>query len=460
MQEKEYAVKFPLRSNAGKKLNPTRVIALGFGMIILLGTLLLHLPVSARDGQWTSWLDCLFTATSATCVTGLARVDTALHWSGFGQLVILFLIQLGGLGFVTVISLVSLAMGRRIGLGQRMMLASAMNMDQTAGVVRVVRHALIGTFLIEGAGALLLAVRFVPLFGWGKGLWFSIFHSISAFCNGGFDLMGGYSGSFTSMSAFQNDWFVLTILIFLIVVAGLGFFVWEDIWEKRRWKTLTLYSKLVLGISGGLILVGWALILWMEWNNPATLGTLSVPDKLLNALFQSVTLRTAGFAAIDQAGLTDSTAVLSIVWMLIGGSSGSTAGGMKTVTAGVLLLFVWSRLRGEERVVLHGRTIPERKVLDGVVLLLVVLFLFLTGSMMLALTDSLPFVAASYEVASALATVGLSMGATPLLSVGGCLMIILFMFLGRVGVLSFSIAFLTCRGSSKLRYPDADIMIG
>lgn len=255
-----------------RKLNPTRLIALGFGAVILLGTLLLHLPLAARDGQATPWLTCLFTATSATCVTGLVQVDTFLHWSGFGQGVILALLQLGGLGFVTLLSLISLMLHRRIGLSERLVMASALNLPNTSGVVRVVRHALMGTFLLEGAGAILLSTRFVPKFGWGRGLWFSIFHSVSAFCNGGFDLMGEYTGPYSSLAGFQGDVVVLGTIMALIIVSGLGFFVWEDLLEHRSFRRLSLYSRLTLGITGGLIIAGTVLFLWIEFDNPATLG--------------------------------------------------------------------------------------------------------------------------------------------------------------------------------------------
>ena len=445
---------------SGKNLNPTRMIALGFGGIILLGTLLLHLPISAQNGQWTPWMTCLFTATSATCVTGLAQVDTFLHWSGFGQGVILVLLQLGGLGFVTVLSLIPLAFRRKIGLSQRLVMASALNLSNTYGVVRVVRHALCGTFLLEGAGAVLLALRFVPRFGWARGLWFSVFHSVSAFCNGGFDLMGSYSGRFSSLTGFQGDPVVLLTIMALITAGGIGFFVWEDLLAHRSWKRLSLYSKLVLGITLALILLGWLSFLGLEWNNPQTLGPLSAGDKVLNGLFQSVTLRTAGFATLDQGGLTDSSAVLSMILMLIGGSSGSTAGGIKTVTAGVLLLALWESLRGREQVVFRGRTIPARRVLDAMTLTLAVVLLFVAGAMALSLLDGLPFLTAAYETASALGTVGLSMGATPALSPASSLLIILFMYLGRVGILTFSIAFLNRRTQNKLRYPTVDIMVG
>lgn len=450
-------VQMPGRRN----LNPTRIVVVSFGVVVLLGTMLLHLPISARDGQFTPWLTCLFTATSATCVTGLVVVDTCQHWSPFGQGVVLLLVQMGGLGFVTLLSLVPFLLKRRIGLSQRLVMASALNLSAMSGVVRVVRHALIGTFLLEGAGALVLATRFVPLFGWGRGLWFALFHSVSAFCNGGFDLMGEYSGPYSSLAAFQGDWVVLGTIMVLIVVGGLGFFVWEDLLEQRRWRGLSLYSKLVLGITACLLAVGWLFILWAEWDNPATLGPMEPWKKLLNALFQSVTLRTAGYAAIDQAGLLDSSAALCILLMLVGGSSGSTAGGLKTVTVGVLLLTLRDGLRGREQVVVRGRTIPARRVMDAMTLTLVVVLLFMAGAMALSLIDGLPFLAASYEVASAMATVGLSMGATPALSAPSALLVILLMFLGRVGILSFSIAFLT-RGErrDKLRYPNVDLMIG
>lgn len=443
-----------------QNLNPTRVIVCGFAVVILLGTVLLHLPISARNGNSTSWLVCLFTATSATCVTGLVQVDTMLHWSGFGQGVILLLLQLGGLGFITLLTLISLVMKQRIGLSQRLMMTSALNLPNMAGVVRVVKHALIGTFLAEGIGALLLSSRFIPLFGLGRGIWFSVFHSVSAFCNGGFDLMGEYSGPYSSLAGFRDDPLVLLTIIALIVFGGLGFFVWEDLLNKLSWKKLSLYSKLVLGITGGLILFGTLFVLGIEWNNPATLGNMPVWEKVLNALFQSVTLRTAGYATLDQGFLGDSCAALSAILMLIGGSSGSTAGGIKTVTFGVLLLTVWSSLRGREDVVFRGRTIPARKVLDAVTLTLTVGVLFLFGAMSLSLADGLPIMTAVYEIASALGTVGLSMGATPELSTLSSLIVIAYMFLGRVGILSFSIAFMNRRGDSKLRYPTVEVLIG
>ena len=444
-----------------RKLNPTRLIVLGFGGVVLLGTMLLHLPFSAWDGQATPWLICLFTATSATCVTGLVLVDTATHWAPFGQGVLLALMQLGGLGFVTLMSLIPFALRQRIGLSQRLMMASSLNMSGVAGVVRVVRHALMGTFLAEGLGALLLATRFIPVFGPIQGLWFSLFHSVSAFCNSGFDLLGRYGGAYSSLEAFRGDPVVMLTIMGLIVFGGLGFFVWEDLLQKRCWRRLQLYSKLVLGITAVLILFGAAFFLWTEWNNPATLGGMPAWQRPLNALFQSVTLRTAGYATFDQGGLQDSSAVMSILLMLIGGSSGSTAGGLKTATVGVLMLALRDGLRGREQVTLRGRAIPHRRVMDAMTLALTVLLLFLAGSMALSLLDRVPFVQAAFEVASAMGTVGVTMGITPSLTVPSALLVAALMFLGRVGILSFSIAFLT-RGEreNRISYPTTDVMIG
>ena len=442
-------------------LNPTRIVAASFGVIILVGGLLLALPISARDAQATNFLDCLFTATSATCVTGLIPLDTWLHWSFFGQLVIIVLIQLGGLGFMTVITIFSFVLHRRIGLSERLIMVSTLNLNDMDGVVRVVRHALIGTFALEGAGAVLLSIRFIPQFGWAGGIWRGIFHAISAFCNAGFDLMGGKFGAFTNVEGYNADPYVLGILMCLIVVGGLGFFVWEDILEKRCWRNLSVYSKMVLIVTGTLIVGGALFFLVEEWSNPATLGDMPVWQKAVNAVFQSVTLRTAGFDAIGQGGLSDTSKAFSSILMLIGGSSGSTAGGLKTATVAVLLLALRSGLAGREQVTFRGRTIPYRRVLNAMTLALVMLFMFLVGSMVISTVENLPYLDCAFEVASAMGTVGLTTGITPALSVFSQTLIILLMYMGRVGVLSFSIAFITRSGrAAKIKYPEMNVMIG
>ncbi len=452
------AKQFRLFTN--KNLNPTRIVVVGFILLILLGAFLLWLPISSNEGIFTDPVVCLFTATSATCVTGLVQVDTAIHWTIFGQGVILLLIQAGGLGFVSLMSLFAIAFNRRIGLSQRLVMASALNLNGTAGVVRLIRRAIRGTFLLEGVGVVLLSLRFIPIFGFAKGVWYGIFHSVSAFCNAGFDLMGVYSGAYSSLAAFSGDPVVLLIISVLVVLGGLGFYVWED-WLENGYKGLSLYSKLVLHITAGLIVGGFVFFLAVEWSNPETLGTLSIFDKITNGLFQSITLRTAGFATLSQGAMDEGAQVMSILMMLIGGSSGSTAGGLKTVTIGVLMLSLRDTLRGRDEVVVCGRTIPQNRVSNAMTLTLLVIILFLAGSMSLTVLSDFPFLAMAFEVASAMGTVGLSVGITPELNMVSTLTLILFMYLGRVGILSISIAFLTQnRPANKIHYPTTDVMVG
>ncbi len=291
---------------------------------------------------------------------------------------------------MTFVTLASLALGRRIGLSQRLLMVSTMNLSNMDGVVRVVRYALTGTFLMEGIGAVILAACFIPDFGFFKGVWYGIFHSVSAFCNAGFDLLG-QNGPFRSLADYGGHPLALFTIMVLIVTGGLGFAVWYDLGKNRNWKGLSPYSKLVLGMTAFLIVGGAIFFLTAEGGNPATLGGMKWWEKGLNALFQSVTLRTAGFAVIDQAGLKDSSLVFSILLMLVGGSSGSTAGGMKTATVAILFLALWSGLQGREAVTLRGRSISHRRVMDALTLFLAVTVLFLAGSMLLSLMDGLPY---------------------------------------------------------------------
>lgn len=444
-----------------RHLNATRLVAGSFAAIILVGTLLLALPISARSGESQGLFTAFFTATSATCVTGLVVTDTFLTWSGFGQAVILLLIQLGGLGFMTVITLVSLAAHRRIGLSERLIMMSTLNLNDLDGVVRVVRHALMGTALFELVGAALLSVRMIPQYGLLQGLWHALFHAVSAFCNAGFDLQGGDTGPFSSLVGFQADGLTLLVTATLVIIGGLGFFVWEDCLQHRRWKGLTLYSRLVLTLTGVLTLGGAVFFLAAEGTNPATLGAMDTGEKCLNALFQSATLRTAGFNVIDQGAMTDNSIVMSCILMLIGGSSGSTAGGMKTVTVWVLAMVVVTGLRGRESIVFRGRTLPARRAMNAVTLFLMVSFLFVTGSMLISLTHEATFLQAAFETASALGTVGLTTGITPTLARPAQLLLAVLMYTGRVGILSFSIAFLNrSRDSLNIKYPEFSIMIG
>ncbi|HJB69823.1 MAG TPA: potassium uptake protein, TrkH family [Candidatus Flavonifractor avistercoris] len=445
----------------GRSLNATRIVAASFAIIILAGALLLTLPIASRDGQSAGFFTGLFTATSSSCVTGLILVDTWTQWTLFGQIVILAMIQLGGLGFMTVVTLLSFALHRRIGLSERLIMVSTLNLNDMDGVVRVVRHALMGTFLLEGAGAALMSLRLVPDFGLAGGLWRAVFHSVSAFCNAGFDLLGGRFGAFSSLAGYQDSPIMLGTTAALIAIGGLGFFVWEDILRARCWGRLSVYSKMVLLITGLLIVGGAAFFFLEEYHNPATLGDMPVWEKALNALFQSVTLRTAGFDAIGQGGLSESSKAMSTILMLIGGSSGSTAGGIKTATVAVLLLALRANLRGREQVTFRGRAIPFGQVLNAMTLTLVVLFVFLIASMVISTVEGLPYLNCAYEVASAMGTVGLTTGITPELTRISQSILIVLMYLGRVGILSFSIALMTGkRRPAKLHYPEINVMIG
>ena len=440
------------------RLQAAQIVAISFAAVIFCGTILLLLPVSSASGESCGLMTALFTATSATCVTGLVLVDTLTAWSFFGQAVILIMIQLGGLGFMTIIFLLSLLVRRKLSLSQRLMMVSAFNLNDMSDVTRLLHGALRTTFAVEGAGAIILTACFLPRYG-AAAVWKGIFISASAFCNAGFDLLG--PAGIGSLSSYDGNPIVLITAAVLITAGGLGFFVWEEIKEKRAVRTLTLYSKIVLYMTGALLLLGTVFFFAAEFRNGGTLGEMPVWKRLLNAFFQSATLRTAGFYSFDQGGMTDVSMVMSILLMLIGGSSGSTAGGLKIGTISVILLATRAGLRGSETVTFRGRTIPQQKVLSAVTLVLFVLLMFITASMAVALIDGVPYLAAAYEAASAMATVGLTTGITAGLSRATHILLILLMYLGRVGVLSFSLAFLSqSRGRSKLSYPKADVMIG
>lgn len=443
-----------------KTLSPTKIIASAFAGIILLGTLLLMLPVSARDGQATPFLPALFTATSATCVTGLVMYDTWSHWSGFGQIVIISLIQVGGLGFMSAASLVVFSLRKKIGLKQRLLIAQALSVNELDGVVRLQKVVLSGSLSIEAIGAAILTLRFWPEYGFWKALRWGVFHSISAFCNAGFDIFGSITPG-ASLMEFHSDPVVLLTLGLLVIVGGLGFFVWEEIAAKKSWRKFGVYTKLVLVTTGVLILSGAAVICLLEWNNPDTLGAMSTGDRLLGGLFQSLTLRTAGFAAIDQGALTDAGKAASMVLMLIGGSSGSTAGGLKTVSAVVLVLFVMARARGKGAVCVFKRTIPEKQVMDAMAIAVILMSLAVFGGLFICATSPVGLTDAIFEAVSALATVGITTGITTSLSVPAQILIIIYMYFGRVGVLTISLGFLMGnQAEERFRYAQTNLLIG
>lgn len=444
----------------GRALSPTKIIAVTFLILILTGAFLLTLPVATRDGQGCDFLRALFTATSATCVTGLTPFDTYTQWSGFGQGVLLCLIEVGGLGFMSMATLFVFLLRKRIGLKQRMVMAQALSLNDMEGVVRLQRTVIFGSLSVEALGAAILAAYFTPRFGFGKALWLGVFHSVSAFCNAGFDVFGFLEPG-ASLMTFQDDPLVLLTLGALVVIGGLGFLVWEELAERKPFGRMSVYTRLVLSTTGALLLAGWVLTCLLEWNNPDTLGNMPVWEKLLNGFFQSVTLRTAGFAAVDQGKLTEGGKAVSMVIMLIGGSSGSTAGGLKTVTFVVLVLFIWARLRGRSTVCAFRRTIPESQVLDAMTIAMAMLILAMFGAVFICATSPVGFTNALYEAISALATVGLTADTTLRLSVPAQWLIILYMYFGRVGILTISLGFLTGdRAAERFRYAQTSLLIG
>ncbi len=443
-----------------KSLSPTKIIALAFAAIILLGTVLLMLPVSSRNGVSCGFRPALFTATSATCVTGLVLYDTWSQWSGFGQIVILALIETGGLGFMSAASVFVFFLRRKVGLKQRLVMAQALSLNDMQGVVRLQKVVLVGSFAIEALGALILTLRFWPEFGFVRAVRWGIFHSVSAFCNAGFDILGCITPG-ASLMEFNSDPVVLLTLGALVVIGGLGFFVWEEIASRKRFREFSVYTRLVLICTAILVFGGAAILCLLEWNNPGTLGPMSVGNKLLNGLFQSVTLRTAGFAAIDQAALTEGGKGFSMVLMLIGGSSGSTAGGLKTVTMVVLVLFVMTRARGRETVSVFKRSIPNGKVMDAMTIAAIMIVLALFGGVFISATSPVSFTDALFEAISALATVGLTAGVTGSLSVPAQLLIVIYMYFGRVGVLTISLGFLMGnKAEDRFRYAQTNLLIG
>ena len=448
------------KKTKNRPMNPTRTIAVTFAAIILLGAVLLTLPISSRDGVSCGFRPALFTATSATCVTGLVMYDTWSQWSTFGQVVIITLIEIGGLGFMSAASVVFFLFRRKVGLKQRMIMAQAISVDDMQSVVKIQKWVLLGSLCIQTCGALILFFCFLPERGVAQAAAWGAFHAISAFCNAGFDIFGSI-GPGQSVAVFNHDPIVLITLMALVVLGGLGFLVWEEIVRVKRFKKFSVYTKLVLITTAVLLLVGALLILMLEWNNSSTIGQMPVWQKILNSFFQSVTLRTAGFASFDQAGLTEGGKAVSIFLMLIGGSSGSTAGGAKTVTFMVLLLFIGTRLRGRSTVTVYKRSILPEKVMDAMLIITVMIGLSLFGATVICTTSPVSFTDGLFEAVSALATVGLTAGVTTKLHTVAQFMIILFMYFGRVGILTLSLGFLLSdQAEERFRYAHTNLLIG
>lgn len=440
------------------KSSTTRMIAFGFALIIVLGTLLLSLPISTRTGR-TDLLTSLFTAVSATCVTGLVAADTYQNWTLFGQLVILCMIQVGGLGFMTIGSYISVLLKRRIGLQERATLHESVNTLEIAGVVRLVKKIVQGAFLIEGTGALLLAVRFIPRFGLADGIYFSIFHAVSAFCNGGFDLMG-INEAYSSLVSFEGDILVNVVICLLILVGGIGFVVWDDV-LKHQWhfKKYLLHSKIVLVSTLGLTAAGTLLFLIFEGS--AALAGMTPIQKLLGAFFASVTPRTAGFNTIDVAAMSNAGMLLTMLLMFIGGSPGSTAGGAKTTTMIVLAFYAVAMLRNREDINLFDRRLTADVVKKAnAVVVINLLLAFTAAGVIMAVQPAIPMTDVMFEVLSAINTVGMTTGITRSLGTASKLIIAVLMYCGRLGSLSFALVFAKKPATNQVRQPQEKIIVG
>ena len=424
-------------------LSTTQVILLSFLVTILLGSIVLSLPISSADGKSVPYLDALFTATTSTCVTGLVTLPTASTWSIFGQTVILVLIQIGGLGIITIMSGIMLLLNRKMGIGDRLLIQDAFNLNTMSGLAKFVRNVLLGTLIIEVIGALLYMIVFIPEFG-PRGVWISVFNSISAFCNAGIDIIGE-----NSLCNYATNPLVNIVTSLLIILGGLGYVVWWDVLRviksrtpknKRIFRHLSLHSKIAITVTIGLVFVGGALIFAFEYSNPATIGDMPLFDKILVSLFQSVTTRTAGFASVPQENLTDASSVVSLMLMIIGGSPVGTAGGIKTVTVAVLICSAFATIRNKNDATLFGRRISEASVKKAIAVIVTFITICALATLLLMATNDFSFLDVIYETVSATATVGLSRNLTGGLNEIGKIIIIVTMYFGRVGPISLAVA--------------------
>lgn len=438
----------------GLEMNPPRILALGFMTTILLGALLLNLPRASVSGESIGFIDALFTSASAVCVTGLVVVNTAEHWTVFGQAVILMLIQIGGLGIMTMATIFALVSGKKISLRERLVIKEQLNQESLSGLVKLVKYVIAMTLFIEFMGAAVLSYVFVPEFGLKQGLWNSIFHSVSAFCNAGFDITGN------SFMDYNDSTIAIVAICFLVVVGGLGFSVIIDLLRHRSWQRLSLHTRLVIIISFLLLTLATMLILVLEWNNPGTLKDMTLGDKVRAALFAAVVPRTAGFNSIDVGAMMQATAFFTIILMFIGGSPGSTAGGIKTATFGVVIMATIAIIKGERDIEIYKKRIPQETVFKSLAIVTVGMGLIIGVSFILTLTESWGFLDTMFEATSAFATVGLSRGLTPNLSNTGKLIIIGTMYAGRVGPLTMAFAFGYNRKHKRYRYSEGHISVG
>lgn len=441
-----------MKYNYSKEISPQRFLILLFGGLILSGTVLLKLPVATTTP--ISWMDALFTATSAATVTGLTVFDTASTFTQFGEFVILVLIQLGGIGLMTFAMTLLVVLGRRIGFKERILMQEALNQDHTGGIVRLIKDIFFISLVIESIGAILLAIRWIPEYGFSDGLWYSIFHSVSAFNNAGFSLFSD------NLMSYANDPLIIFTISALILLGGLGFIVILDVWRKKRFKKFTLHSKITIVGTAILVVVPAIIFFILEFNNPNTLGGMdSTFDQMLAAFFQSVTCRTAGFNSIDISQMTEASQFFSMSLMFIGAGSASTAGGIKITSFVVIILAVWMVIRGKNNIVIWNRRISEKILIRALSIVVISAMLVFGVTMLLCITESADFLAILFEVISAFGTVGLSMGITASLTTFGKMLITMTMFFGKVGPLTFLIS-LSKKDEDLINYPDEGVITG
>ena len=446
------------------RLSTTQIILLSFLVTILAGSALLALPISSSSGESVSYLDALFTATTSTCVTGLVTLPTVSTWSVFGQVVILFLIQIGGLGIITIMSGLMLLLNRKMGIGDRLLIQDAFNLNTMSGLAKFVKNVLFGTLIVEGIGAVLYMFVFVPEFG-ARGIWISVFNSVSAFCNAGIDIIAE-----NGLYNYATNPLINIVTAVLIILGGLGYIVWWDVLRvvksrsrnnRRIFRHLTLHSKVAITVTAGLVLAGAILIFDFEYANPLTIGNLSLFDKVQVSFFQSVTTRTAGFATIPQENLTNASAAVSIILMLVGGSPVGTAGGMKTVTVAVLISSAFATVRNKNSVTLFGRRIFDGALKKAVAVVVTFITICVTSTVLLMATSDVSALDAVYETVSATATVGLSRNLTATLNPFGKIIIMVTMYFGRVGPISLAVALGSKNENQNvISEPTEDISVG
>jgi len=441
-----------------KKLKPTQIIALIFVLIILIGAILLSLPIASRSGVATPFLDALFTATSATCLAGLSLFDTYTQWSIFGQVVILILIQIGGLGFMTIATLFVLLLKRKIGLMHRNLITLSTSSMHIGGVIRLTKHILIGTLIFEGIGALLLAFRFCPKMGFFEGIYYAIFHSVASFCSAGMDIMGKYQ-THTSLATFSDDVLVNIVILALILIGGAGFIVWEDIYHNRwHWHKYSLHTKIVLSMMAFLTVVPTVFIFFTEQTG--MLAGMNTLDALLASLFQTISGRTAGYSTLDAASFSPSLVILIMILMMIGGAPGSTAGGLKITTVFIIFRAAIATIKNNADISAFGRRFEQGALKTANAIFIIYITVAALAILLLSSLYDFPLDKLVFEVISAIGTVGLSLGITDSLGTAGKLIVILLMFFGRIGVLSIALVFAKRHTQVQLRYPEEKFMIG